>query len=532
MADRYWVGGSGTWDTTSTANWSATTGGASGASAPGVADRALFNASSGIGTVTLGENITIFNMTIGSSSITTFDWNNKVINLVGNATTTYTGSAAVTMLNNPTINCTYSGSTGTRTIAAGTSVLESNAINVNVTAGSDTVTLSSGNTVYKTINFTGFSGTLSVGNRFIYGSVIFPATMTHGTGTATTYSMLATSGSYVIDTNGISIDAAFTLNGGAIWSLSSNLTMGSTRTFTLTAGTLDLSSGNRTLSTGLFASSNSNTRSIAFGTGNITLTQNNATIFNISNAANFSYTGISQVNLTYAGATGTRAIAQGTGTTTEGNALNFYVSAGSDIISTASAGSYKTLDFTGFTGSLTSNNRTLFGNLVLSSGMTVSSGVQVTTFAATSGTQTITTNGVIFDNSLTFNGVGGTFAFQDALTQESTRAFTITNGTVQLKNGVTSTVGSFVANNSSAKFLQSTTPGSQATLSQAAGTVNVVDLTIRDINAVGGASWNAYTDFENTDAGNNDGWNFSLSPPYSTAELPITLRPFTQPRRF
>jgi hypothetical protein len=103
---------------------------------------------------------------------------------------------------------------------------------------------------------------------------------------------------------------------------------------------------------------------------------------------------------------------------------------------------------------------------------------------------------------------------------------------VQLKAGVTSTVGSFVANNASVKFLQSTTLGSQATLSQASGTVNVADLTIRDINAVGGAAWNAYTDFENTDAGNNDGWDFSLSPPYTTAELPITLRPFTQPRRF
>jgi hypothetical protein len=153
-------------------------------------------------------------------------------------------------------------------------------------------------------------------------------------------------------------------------------------------------------------------------------------------------------------------------------------------------------------------------------------------FAATSGTKQITTALKTFDCAITFNGVGGTFAFQDALTQGSTRAFTITNGTVQLKNGVTSIVGSFVANNSSVKFLQSTTIGSQATLSQASGTVNVVDLTIRDINAVGGASWNAYTDFENTDAGNNDGWDFSLSPPYSTAEFPIALRSFTQPRRF
>lgn len=32
MANRYWVGGSGTWDNASTTNWSATSGGAAGAS--------------------------------------------------------------------------------------------------------------------------------------------------------------------------------------------------------------------------------------------------------------------------------------------------------------------------------------------------------------------------------------------------------------------------------------------------------------------------------------------------------------------
>jgi hypothetical protein len=174
----------------------------------------------------------------------------------------------------------------------------------------------------------------------------------------------------------------------------------------------------------------------------------------------------------------------------------------------------------------------VFGDFVLSSGMTYNGGTGVLTMAATSGTKTITSDGKTIDQPITFNGVGGTFAFQDALTQGSTRAFTITNGTVQLKSGVTSTVGSFVANNANIKSLQSTTPSTQATLSQASGTVTVADLTIRDINATGGASWNAYVDFENTDAGNNDGWNFGLSPPYATYEPPIIIRSFTQPRRF
>jgi len=53
MADRYWVGGSGTWDSSSTTNWSATSGGAAGASAPTSVDDAYFNASSGSPTVTM-----------------------------------------------------------------------------------------------------------------------------------------------------------------------------------------------------------------------------------------------------------------------------------------------------------------------------------------------------------------------------------------------------------------------------------------------------------------------------------------------
>ena len=50
-ASRFWVGGSGTWDNTSTTHWSTTSGGSGGASAPTSADDVTFNASSGGGTV-------------------------------------------------------------------------------------------------------------------------------------------------------------------------------------------------------------------------------------------------------------------------------------------------------------------------------------------------------------------------------------------------------------------------------------------------------------------------------------------------
>jgi hypothetical protein len=243
------------------------------------------------------------------------------------------------------------------------------------------------------------------------------------------------------------------------------------------------------------------------------------------------YSGTPTFNCNYSGSSGTRTIRVGsTAGGSASTAVTVNVTAGTDIVDVG--GHYLNLNYTGYKGAATAAvGRFIYGNLTFDSGMTISSTSNFR-LAGTSGVQQITTNGITVDTPFIFEGIGSTFAFQDALTQGSTRAFTITNGTVQLKAGVTSTVGSFVANNANVKFLQSTTPGSQATLSQASGTVNVVDLTIRDINAVGGASWNAYTDFENTNAGNNDGWNFSLSPPYSTAEFPIALRSFTQPRRF
>jgi hypothetical protein len=43
MADRYWRGGTGTWNTSSTTNWSATSGGSGGASVPTASDNVIFD---------------------------------------------------------------------------------------------------------------------------------------------------------------------------------------------------------------------------------------------------------------------------------------------------------------------------------------------------------------------------------------------------------------------------------------------------------------------------------------------------------
>jgi hypothetical protein len=525
MANRYWVGGTGTWDGTAGTKWAATSGGAGGQTAPASGDLVFFDAASGANTVTLGISPTVGYL-IFTGFTGTFAFGTNKITLDAPGANQFTGTSTMTVTGTPVIDINNNTS-GTVGITGSGTITEANSISFNVISGTGACTV---NTNVKNLNFTGFAGSLNNSSRSIYGNLIISTGMTLAAGAnATTF--LNSLGTQQITTNGKTLDFPLAMSGTGILALQDNLTMGSTRTFTLNSGTLDLTgnSGNWTLTIGNWSSVNSNTRSILFGTGSINVANSGTSVFSMSTATGFTYTGTPNVNFTYSGSTGTRTITFGSTGGAETNAFNFNVNAGSDIV--VFSARIKNLNFTGFSGTLGASSIVSFGNYIISSGMSTAGGGS-TTFSTTSGTQQITTANKTLDFPLTFNGVGGTFAFQDALTQGSTRAFTITNGTVQLKNGVTSTVGSFVANNSSLKFLQSTTPGSQATLSQASGTVNVVDLTIRDINAVGGASWNAYTDFENTDAGNNDGWNFSLSPPYSTAELPITLRPFTQPRRF
>lgn len=278
---------------------------------------------------------------------------------------------------------------------------------------------------------------------------------------------------------------------------------------TLTQGTISLNSFVLTATT--FNSNNSNLRTIDFGSGKIVVTASGTTVWTTATATNLIVAGVPNVEANYSGASGMRTIASGnTAGGGESTALSFNVSAGADQINLTTNGHFKNLDFTGFSGTLLLTTRTIYGNYKLASGMSVSGGTSNTNFAGTSGTQQITTNGVVIDHPLIFNGVGGVFAFQDALTQGSTRAFRITNGTVKLKHGVTSTVGAFATTGTTQKFLESTLSGSQATLSQASGTVSASYLTIKDINATGGATWNAFTTNGNIDAGNNLGWDFSF----------------------
>jgi hypothetical protein len=211
----------------------------------------------------------------------------------------------------------------------------------------------------------------------------------------------------------------------------------------LTGGTLDLQSF--TLTTGRFNSSNTNIRTLNFGTANITCT-GTGTVWSTATQTNLTTAGTKVVNITNATATATTV---STGVMSEASAIDFNFTGGTYALTFLGTTNYsaRNVDFTGYAGTWNQvgiSGGVIFGNLKLSTGMTLASSARILVFAATSGTQEITTNGRTINCPFTFNGVGGTRRLQDALTMSSLRAVTLTSGTLDL-NGQTLNAGlSFV----------------------------------------------------------------------------------------
>ena len=208
--------------------------------------------------------------------------------------------------------------------------------------------------------------------------------------------------------------------------LADNLTTSSA--FIFSSGTLNLA--NNTLTALTFNANVSTTRTLQFGTGNITVTGSGSGLFAFG-GTNFTYTGTPTINISNnSAASATITVSAGF---TETNTLNYNITTGTYAL-TLNAARVRNLNFTGFAGTLLNNTRTIYGNLTVSSGMTLSAGGTVTTFAATSGTQTITTNGKTLDFPITINGVGGTVQLADDLTLGATRTLYVQAGTFDANN--------------------------------------------------------------------------------------------------
>lgn len=438
MANRYWVGGTGTWNTTNTTNWSTTSGGAGGASVPIAADAVFFDANSGGGTVTLAQDVT--HTIIGLAGFTgTLDFNSKTISLSG-SNTTVVNSGAVTMTGNPHFILTYSGGIGTRTINAINA--EASAASFTIQAGSDIIASPA-----RVRNYTfndNFTGSLNSGNATVYGDLTLSANMTIPGGT-TFWQFGGSSGTVNITTKGVVFDRPAFFGGGGgstvIVRFQDNFTQGSTRAFTTWNGTIDGNAKN--ISIGSF-SMLSGTKTLTLGSGTWSVAGNWDANTNVTNLTVSSSTGT--INMT-------------------GSSAKTFAGGGK---------TWPTLN-QGGTGALTVQQSNTFTN--------ITNTAQPATITLTSGTtQTVSA----------FN--------------------------------VSGTAGNLITLNSSSA-------GSQAILSDNSGTNSVSFVSIKDINATGGAIWDAPGTFGNVDAGNNTGWNFGIPFSYDI-EFSPALRSFTERKRF
>lgn len=208
MATRYWVGGDGTWDTTSTANWAATSGGIGGQPAPTIVDDVIFDSNSGSGIATcIGAVCANFTSALLGSGL---GFNGSVTiygNVVNNGSfpnTTLVGSGSHTITSNG-FNCramTISSPGGTYTLAdnfsASSFALTSgtfNTANYNfsstiIVSGTDVCAMSLGSSTVTTSSLSfsvGNNFTFSAGTSTIQTSLTLTITTTNSDGTVRTF---------------------------------------------------------------------------------------------------------------------------------------------------------------------------------------------------------------------------------------------------------------------------------------------------------------------------------------------------------
>lgn len=329
---------------------------------------------------------------------------------------------------------------------------------LNAASGANTVTITGSRTCLS-LNCTGFTGRLDGASTpvlTISGSQTLAAGMTIS---GLRFIFNATN-SRTITSNGKAADD-YEFNGvGGTWTFqdafdnSGSIYSGSS--ITLTNGTLNLN--NFTLKTTQFISNNSNTRTIAFGTGSIEVTSSlfAGTPWNAKTITGLTVTGTPNV-ITSSSSVSSFDIDICHGNTAGGTAaraINLTSSSNLANINLGLLGSFNNIDISSAASSanLTTEPRTIYGNLTLSASMVIYSTSDLTTFAGTSGTQDITSNGATINFPITQSGVGGTVRLLDALTLGSTRTYTLTNGTFNANN-FNVTVGTFSSDNANTRTI-------------------------------------------------------------------------------
>jgi hypothetical protein len=387
----------------------------------------------------------------------------------------------------------------------------------------NTINFATGSYSLPNITSTRTSGWVANGTGNFYGDLNLPSPYTNTSFSGvfyginkTIYTALGISTATINNISGVllistDISVTCTIQSGGTVRILRNINLGTGTGATFISGSLDLN--NFAVAARYFYMSGAVNKDIAFGSsGQITLLPpagtTSQTVF-ISVASGFSYTGTSNITLqsTQLSYNYTFTI---DAATTESQALNFTFSGVGGVYRVIGPAIAKNLVFTN-NSAFNSTTKTVYGDLTLSplGGGGFVTGTNVLTFAGASGTKTITTNGIQINVPITFDG-NCTWQLVGAVIMQSTRAFTMAQGTVKLAAGTTNTVDLFTTTGATLKYLASTTPGTQATVSKTSGTTTVTYLSIQDSNATGGV-WDA-TDPTNVNAGNTAGWNFGVIP--------------------
>lgn len=271
MTAKFWVGGTGTWDNSTTTHWSLSTGGAGGAAVPGSGDTITFDGSSGGGTVTVDTTInglTFQSITSGAFTGTLdFSINNPSITLTTSFSSNGAGTRTLKLGSGTFTISSNNGSIwdcfgASLTLVAGTSTI---AFTATSPVGGMTVQLGSAGVSYSTITFAavsnGFTTSLQANSSATIGTLTFAAprnmvfhngatlTITNAftwTGTSSTpFSFESDSGGSAatisVATGAPAMDWAsirnLTFTGGATFTATNSLNLGGNTGITITAPT-------------------------------------------------------------------------------------------------------------------------------------------------------------------------------------------------------------------------------------------------------------------------------------------------------
>ena len=480
MANRYWVGGAGTWDGTSTTNWSDTTGGSSGFSAPTSADDVFFDANSGTGIITISASGTANNVSFNSTTLTltlganvtisgSFTFVNGTLNLAsyilicnsflsnntnsrnitGSGSFNIQGSGAVWDVNatNLTtsargyVNFTYvSPSTLTVRNVSATSYLTSP--RMKFPSGNYPLTITSGSSL-SNIDFTGFTGTWDAtsGTYTIYDDLTLVSGMTFiSTGSTFTLGVTGPSGGLLTSAgktfNNITINAPYTTQNLA---LADNITL--TGALTVTQGGFTLNNHNITMNN--FSSSGTLTRNFGLDSGSVINITGTGTVWDTSIATNLTIFGAStgRVNITHSGSTAI-TINSATSGGSSANYASFNFTGGTYALTIAAGSRLGSLNFTGFAGTWSpgTSSYSFYGTATI----TLVSGMTFTT--PTSGTWSFFSNSTSPLYPVTIISAGKTLRsiaastnviISDPMVLSST--FTLNAGTLTLNANLTCT---------------------------------------------------------------------------------------------